>query len=980
MINRRRLEKEKEMRIGTWNITSMTGKEVEVVQEMKKYNVQILGVCETKKKGHGEMVLDSGYVFRYSGVLTGRAKEGVGIIVNPETDKKVTSWEPISSRILSADLELEEKLTMVQVYAPTEDSDAISKEMFYSDLQKCLDRIRSDGRKAIVMGDFNGRIGQDFRRGHGTMGMFGGERTRNDNGDRLIEFCIHNKLGIGNTFYPHKHIHQVTFRAETRNVESIIDYVIFDSDIKKYVHDVKVIRGAELSTDHKLLIAKTKFRKIKKETVKRYRRIKTEELQNEECAKVYTEILSGRIEEWENRVDERNLHENWNSLKEIILMTAKEVCTEKIVNTSRKRTAWWSETVKEKVKEKKDAYKKFITTKSEEDKEKYIEIRNEAKRLVREAKNKSWEDFGNSVEEDYRGNNRIFWKRLRSMRKKYGKPCKSVRDENNKLATESKEVLETWRKFYGKKFEDTDRTEESEIREDLVGNMSISREEVKAAVKMIKTGKAAGSDGIAPEMIKKGGTKMIDAMTKICQESWNKKEIPVDWENNIITPIYKKGNSSDCNNYRAVCLSNVALKLYTRIIERKLRGYVENQFEEEQAAFRPGRQAQDHIYTLRTISEKMLETNREFYLAFIDLKAAFDTVNRRRVWEVCRRKGVPEYMVQVMESLYQRVTGVVRINGKTSETFRINKGLKQGDCLSPLLFITLMDDVTKKCSEKTRKTKIGNWNMEPVWVQNLLFADDIALIADTKEKLQNLVTEWTEELEERGMEVNRKKSKVMKFSRNGEIDENMRITCGDEELEQVTSYEYLGALFTSDGKIEEELKNRVRKATNVYFQINNTLIGKKEVSQEAKKRVFNSVYIPTLTYGSESWPTSKSQESKVVAAEMKYLRRSIGKTRRDRLRNEVVRAEVGVKPVWEQIEKKQLKWFGHVVRMDRRRKPKQVLEARTEGRKLRGRPRTTFLDRIEELGRKRGKPTTEMRKLAKNRKEWRVWTEATPTP
>jgi hypothetical protein len=92
-------------------------------------------------------------------------------------------------------------------------------------------------------------------------------------------------------------------------------------------------------------------------------------------------------------------------------------------------------------------------------------------------------------------------------------------------------------------------------------------------------------------------------MTKLFRQAWEEKSIPKDWNINVIVPIFKKGNSNDCNNYRAICLSLVVLKIYTRILEMRLREIIEPELEEEQGAYRPLRQTQDHIYSI-TIREK----------------------------------------------------------------------------------------------------------------------------------------------------------------------------------------------------------------------------------------------------------------------------------------------------------------------------------------------------------------------------------------
>jgi hypothetical protein len=139
----KRNELEKQTTIfGCWNITSLTGKEAEVVEEMMKYRIPILGVSETKKKGYGTMLMHRNYTLRYSGVgKDSRAKEGVGILMSPEMNERVTNWEPINSRIIRVDIELEEKVSLIQIYAPTEDKGQIkSNEILFIKLIITLQR------------------------------------------------------------------------------------------------------------------------------------------------------------------------------------------------------------------------------------------------------------------------------------------------------------------------------------------------------------------------------------------------------------------------------------------------------------------------------------------------------------------------------------------------------------------------------------------------------------------------------------------------------------------------------------------------------------------------------------------------------------------------------------------------------------------------------------------------------------------------
>ena len=107
------------------------------------------------------------------------------------------------------------------------------------------------------------------------------------------------------------------------------------------------------------------------------------------------------------------------------------------------------------------------------------------------------------------------------------------------------------------------------------------------------------------------------------------------------------------------------------------------------------------------------------------------------------------------------------------------------------------------------------------------------------------------------------------------------------------------------------------------------------------------------------------------ASEMKYLRKVIGKTRRDQIRNTTIRNQSKQESVEVLMEKRTLRWYAHAVRMDLERRPKLLLEARPEGG--RGRPRLEWEEHVEGLARKRGRKLPEVKRLAQDRKEYRKW-------
>ena len=172
----------------------------EVVSEIKKNEIDIAVITETKKKGNGSENLGSYDTF-YSGVSKDqRAQQGVAILIRRELRKHINSWEAIDQRIIKMNLTLHgHKITLLGVYGVNDDATVLVKDQFFEQLNDEVLKVGAT-REVIVMGDLNGRTGQ--RRNCKTVGPFG-ENAINDIGNRINEICEQHDLKIFNGFYPH---------------------------------------------------------------------------------------------------------------------------------------------------------------------------------------------------------------------------------------------------------------------------------------------------------------------------------------------------------------------------------------------------------------------------------------------------------------------------------------------------------------------------------------------------------------------------------------------------------------------------------------------------------------------------------------------------------------------------------------------------------------------------------------------------------
>ena len=146
---------------------------------------------------------------------------------------------------------------------------------------------------------------------------------------------------------------------------------------------------------------------------------------------------------------------------------------------------------------------------------------------------------------------------------------------------------------------------------------------------------------------------------------------------------------------------------------------------------------------------------------------------------------------------------------------------------------------------------------------------------------------------------------------------------------------------------------------------------KKDLSQKVKLSIYWSIYVPTLTYGHELWVGTERTRSRIQAAKMGFLCRVSGLSLRDRVRSSIIWEGLGVEPLLLRIERSQMRWLGHLVRMPPGRLPGEVFRARPTGRRPRGRPRTRWRDYVSRLAWERlGVPPEELEKVAGDRDVW----------
>ena len=240
---------------------------------------------------------------------------------------------------------------------------------------------------------------------------------------------------------------------------------------------------------------------------------------------------------------------------------------------------------------------------------------------------------------------------------------------------------------------------------------------------------------------------------------------------------------------------------------------------EEQTVFRKDRSTVHQILTLRLIAEKAKRHGKKIYNCFIDFQKAFDTIKHKVIWAVLRSYGIEEKMVTLLQKIYEKAQSAVRIGKNQEEWFHADLGTRQGDSLSPLLFIAYLERVMDHTKESNCGIRLGG-----TLVNDLTFADDIDLIDEDFKSLQEQLEKTRAVAEQAGLIVNVGKTKTMVLG-DRKIEQEIQI--GGKNVENVEKFEYLGSLITWENNCSEEIRRRIGKAEGTMASLRHVWNGKK---------------------------------------------------------------------------------------------------------------------------------------------------------
>jgi hypothetical protein len=369
---------------------------------------------------------------------------------------------------------------------------------------------------------------------------------------------------------------------------------------------------------------------------------------------------------------------------------------------------------------------------------------------------------------------------------------------------------------------------------------AFSTEDIATQLKYLPKGKAAGNDGLMAELLTYGGMVVADALQLLFQAILRDTQIPEEWCRALVVPIFKKkGSAQDIANYRPISLTCVVRRVLERLIKRQLEKI--GGLSDYQGGFRSKRSTHHQVFHLH----EAIQCNPGIRVCYLDLKAAYDLVNRDILWDLlANRHGVPQGNINMLRALFDRNSSCLVIKGKKSEPLDNKRGLLQGSSLSPLLFNFFINTLVNALNTGHSKVKVHGRQLNC-----LFYADDGVLLADSLAKAQAMLSECEQWSRANGMRFSPDKC-VFTSTRGTES-----LQLYGTNLNRVNTSRYLGYEFDANGiHWASHVSRLAAKARGIVVSLAQSGMNPSGWPGVSSIKVYKSFIRPILEYGMQLLP------------------------------------------------------------------------------------------------------------------------------
>ncbi len=383
--------------------------------------------------------------------------------------------------------------------------------------------------------------------------------------------------------------------------------------------------------------------------------------------------------------------------------------------------------------------------------------------------------------------------------------------------------------------------------------------------------KSPGASNIPIEVIKalsEDDDALIKDLLELC---WKKEMIPKSWKSSIVQFIEKPGDITRLKNWRPISLLEVTYKIFTGMIYDNLKEYVEKNkiLNDLQFGFREGKSIAQALFTCLSTIEDSNQFEKPIHIMKLDFSKAFDSMERWALIKTLKNYKVPEKLINLIQVIHEDNTATLFTPlGKTQNNIKIERGIRQGDVLSPLLFILFLNPLLDKLQQSGLGYSFAN-NQNLV-VPFICFADDLTLIANSAEDLQKMIAIVEEFCAETGMDLNKDKCEYT-CKLFGKEDVKNKNKINNKEVEVIPASQ-VTKLLGIEHNLDNTWEAQEDKSVN-FLEWKLLELYSRCFTMKQKVRIINLLFTPKITYYLNITKFADEKLDKMDESTVKFLRR-----------------------------------------------------------------------------------------------------------
>lgn len=542
--------------------------------------------------------------------------------------------------------------------------------------------------------------------------------------------------------------------------------------------------------------------------------------------------------DWGKCFEAKSTNGKWCIFKNTILKAMKEFIPMKLKKV-RNKPKWLTRYAQNAQNKKHKLWKRYRSTKNQEDYMTYKAAQNIATRELRLAR----KNFEKKLADNIKTDPKSFYSYTRSKMRTKDKVGPLI-DADGHVITDDKIAASQLNSFFTSVFtneniEDMPKPQQffQKHSSQQLNDLLLDERKVSESLAHLRPNKAPGDDKILTNVMKELANEAAVPLMRIFQSSLDSAEVPDDWRNANVTPLFKKGKKSLPSNYRPVSLTSIICKTLESLMKSAIVQHLKDHhlIRDSQHGFISGRSCLTNLLEFFELVTSYVDKGLPVDAIYLDFSKAFDKVPHRRLLEKLKAHGITgkihNWIAAWLTNRRQRVV----LNGKFSEWSAVTSGVPQGSVLGPVLFLIYINDIDDHVKSNILKFADDTKIIRPLETEH-----DIHLLQQDLQQLQQWSSDWQ-------MQFNADKCKSIHFGYN-----NSRhvYTMDGQSLEQVTEEKDLGIIVTDNLKCGRQVAEAAKKANRILGVINRSIIHK---DKKIILQLYKSLVRPHLEYAIQAW-------------------------------------------------------------------------------------------------------------------------------